>query len=203
MGIHKNTLVNYENNDRKPDSDFYLKLMDLGYNPNWVLTGEGPMMLEDLHWREGGPDGDDEDEFVYVDRWVMKGEERELTIQKIAFRKDWVRKKGLQPWRLSFFDVRDDSMEPTIRKGALLLIHTYWHKEETEYKIGLSSEEPFPGDGIYIIELPGDRMITRRLQQHTNGSISIIADNKTWDSQFIEKNHVPIIGKVIWYGQEA
>lgn len=41
-GVHKNTLGGYERGERSPDAEFLRALVMLGYNVNWVLTGEGP-----------------------------------------------------------------------------------------------------------------------------------------------------------------
>ena len=41
LSVHRNTLTNYEKDDRKPDADALLALFELGINPTWILTGEG------------------------------------------------------------------------------------------------------------------------------------------------------------------
>jgi transcriptional regulator with XRE-family HTH domain len=44
LGKSRNTIMRYETNKRTPDSDFLLSLYNnLGIDPKWVLTGEGPM----------------------------------------------------------------------------------------------------------------------------------------------------------------
>jgi transcriptional regulator with XRE-family HTH domain len=48
IGVHKNTLGNYERGDRTPDGGFLTRLVLAGFNANWVLTGDGPMLLADL-----------------------------------------------------------------------------------------------------------------------------------------------------------
>ncbi len=48
LGVHKNTLGGYERGERKPDSDSLVRLMEAGYNANWILTGQGPMMLAEM-----------------------------------------------------------------------------------------------------------------------------------------------------------
>jgi len=45
IGIHKNSLGNYERGNRTPDSTVLEKLMQAGYNANWVISGEGSMLL--------------------------------------------------------------------------------------------------------------------------------------------------------------
>ena len=48
-GVHKNTLGNYERGETSVGGDFLFSLLQMGYSANWVLTGEGPMTLKELH----------------------------------------------------------------------------------------------------------------------------------------------------------
>lgn len=48
IGIHKNTLGRYERGETSVNGDFIQALVDLGYNANWILTGEGPQTLKQL-----------------------------------------------------------------------------------------------------------------------------------------------------------
>ncbi|MBN7770474.1 helix-turn-helix domain-containing protein [Marinobacter daepoensis] len=41
LGIHKNSLGHYERGNRVPDAAVLLKLLEMGFSANWVLTGEG------------------------------------------------------------------------------------------------------------------------------------------------------------------
>lgn len=45
IGVHKNTLGNYERDDRSPDAEFLGKLHRLGFNINWIVSGEGQIRL--------------------------------------------------------------------------------------------------------------------------------------------------------------
>ncbi|WP_051298717.1 helix-turn-helix domain-containing protein [Marinobacterium litorale] len=47
LGVHKNTLGNYERGRNTPDADFLAKLAGIGVNTHWVITGEGPLYLEE------------------------------------------------------------------------------------------------------------------------------------------------------------
>lgn len=46
IGVHKNTLGHYERGTREVGADALRSLVYLGWNANWVLTGEGPERLE-------------------------------------------------------------------------------------------------------------------------------------------------------------
>lgn len=45
-GIHKNTLGNYERAEREMGALPLIRLVRLGWNANWLLTGEGPERLK-------------------------------------------------------------------------------------------------------------------------------------------------------------
>lgn len=48
VGLSKSTYQNYERDERSPAADSLEVLVRAGINANWLLTGEGPMMLADL-----------------------------------------------------------------------------------------------------------------------------------------------------------
>lgn len=48
MGVHKNTLVNYESGDTAVSAEFVAGLVKSGYNAHWLLTGEGQMRIEEM-----------------------------------------------------------------------------------------------------------------------------------------------------------
>lgn len=46
IGVHKNTLGNYERGEREISATALRSLVHMGWNANWLLTGEGPERLE-------------------------------------------------------------------------------------------------------------------------------------------------------------
>jgi len=50
VGLHKNTLGTYERGEREMGVTALARLVGLGWNANWLLTGEGPQRL-DVPWR--------------------------------------------------------------------------------------------------------------------------------------------------------
>lgn len=55
IGVHKNTLGGYERGERTPDAVFLRNLMTTGYNANWVISGEGPMLINNHEGIEEAP----------------------------------------------------------------------------------------------------------------------------------------------------
>lgn len=45
IGVHKNTLGNYERNRNSPDAEFLKKMAQLGINTHWLVTGEGDQKI--------------------------------------------------------------------------------------------------------------------------------------------------------------
>ena len=47
LGMSLRTFQNYERDEREISSEALVRLNKLGWNPNWILTGEGPERLAD------------------------------------------------------------------------------------------------------------------------------------------------------------
>lgn len=45
LGVALRTYANYERDERQPDAAVLAKLVELGWNANWIMTGEGPERL--------------------------------------------------------------------------------------------------------------------------------------------------------------
>lgn len=118
--------------------------------------------------------------------------EREAEIGRIAFRRDWLRQKGLSAKDLVVTRVKGDSMEPTIKDGALVLVDTRME---------------FPkADGIYVIQNDGELFAKRVQVDLAANGVSIISDNPSYKPVHLDRDDVKrlyIIGKVVWVGQEV
>lgn len=47
--MHKNSLGHYERGNRVPDAETLLKLVEMGFDANWLLTGKGKPKAEHAH----------------------------------------------------------------------------------------------------------------------------------------------------------
>ncbi len=106
---------------------------------------------------------------------------------KIAFRRDWIKKKG-NPENMSLIKVPGDSMQPTLLSGDIALVdhgHNYID----------------PQGGIYAIAVDGEIMI-KRVQPIPGGKILVISDNKNYERLEMDSGQSHINGKVIWYARE-
>jgi len=48
LGLSPSTYQNYERGTRRPDTDGWEAFVRAGINANWLLTGDGPMLLAEL-----------------------------------------------------------------------------------------------------------------------------------------------------------
>lgn len=119
---------------------------------------------------------------------ALNGEEIK---RHLAFRRKWLKFRGLDETRLAVVFAKGDSMEPTIHSGDSILIDTRRNQVE---------------DGsIFVLRL-GDDLYAKRLQKNYDGSITIISDNRTdYQPQIVPADqlyNLAVIGKVIWVGHD-
>ncbi len=115
----------------------------------------------------------------------------EEEIEGIAFRTEWLRRRGLSPSRLAVITARGDSMSPTIQSGSLLLVD-------------LSQKNRF-SDGIYVIQVEGALMVKRIQGDLANGGLLILSDNPAYAQISLDQTRsssVHIIGRAVWAGTD-
>lgn len=133
------------------------------------------------------------DEYAYIPAYDMVasaglGEKCQPllnTKKKLAFRKDWLQTKDLDPTKTSCLHVKGDSMEPTIPNDATILVDT-------------SYNDVMDG-GIFVLNID-NRIFVKRTQLQPNGDLTLISDNPRYDNITITENDL-IHDKVQVYGQ--
>ena len=96
--------------------------------------------------------------------------------------------RGLNPKKLSVIGARGDSMFPTIRSGAMLVI---------DHAI-----ERVRADGIYAFSMEGE-LYVKRLQKMLDGSLVVRSDNPEYHDQNVpadEAKSIRIVGEIVWTG---
>lgn len=143
---------------------------------HWLMTGEG---MPDT---TGATDADIRSsianisgDYAYIPLFDMTasaghGEQVKMwqVSKKLAFRRDWLSLKELDPEQLSCIHVKGDSMEPTIPNGATILI-------DTRLTHALDG-------GIFMLTID-HRIFVKRTQWQPNGNLVLISDNyyyPTW-----------------------
>lgn len=183
-------------------------LVNAGANANWLLTGEGSMLLADLQApviakvdrppltaQEAPPATGYVALPLYNDVRAAAGHGavvgHEHADDALMFKEDWIRfELGARPQDLCLIRVSGDSMEPTLRAGDVILIDVRSCHPDRE--------------GIYIMRLDG-MLLVKRLQALPGGKLKVSSDNAAFDSWTVSKTDVGsdlvIVGRVVWSGR--
>ncbi|MDO5631104.1 MAG: LexA family transcriptional regulator [Paracoccus sp. (in: a-proteobacteria)] len=185
IGASIDYIEEVENGTRAPKPALLSALARLGLDPDWLMTGAYPALppVE--------IDGSAFSQVQMYEAQLAAGagalNSSEEVIGNLAFRTDWLRREGVTPGAASLVRVRGDSMEPTLRDGALVLVD---HKNRDAAR-----------KGIYALRI-GDDVLVKRLQQQ--GDVLLInSDNPAYDSRVLSGHNaeqVEIIGRVAWAG---
>jgi len=200
LGIHKNSLGHYERGNRVPDAEVLLKLVDMGFDANWILTGKGTPkpkaasanLKQDLEKLKRL-----DEEFALIPGYNVQVAAGHGTIagdeaptRELAFRRKWLRFRGLHEQDLALVFAKGDSMEPTIADNETVMVDT--------------SKKELRDGHIYVIR-NGDHLLVKRIQTLWNDGVQLLSDNKEYPPQEIpssELDNLEVIGKVIWVGKD-
>ena len=108
----------------------------------------------------------------------------EHVVKQIGFRRDWLRKKGLNPAKCSVIDVHGYSMEPTLHHGAMILID---HQRVRRLK-----------NRIFAVRSDDGPLIKRLM--HDNHHWLLVSDNEGYAPVKWPREAV-VIGQVMWTGR--
>jgi phage repressor protein C with HTH and peptisase S24 domain len=183
-GVSRTTIYNWIAGSNEPSLETLAKLAAVtGVNFSWLTTGQGSMRpKEDLPG------------FTFVQLIKPNGKEWNFVGGPIAFEQEWLIDLAGGHWSVACIEAPDDTMEPTIKRGDLLLFNNF---------------EPVchggPGDignGIYVVGLAKFKYAIRRVQwRPAVGQKVIGSDNKKYPPETypIGSDDFPsICGPVIW-----
>jgi phage repressor protein C with HTH and peptisase S24 domain len=180
-------------------------------NLGWLVTGRGPLderqarrhaMLEQYDTIEFEPGGDKAGKapLAFYEPWLFEliyGSRQESKLLGATATMD--------PPLLT--QVGDDSMEPTIAKGDLLLIDRSFGLTETEHqRARVEGRSPF--DGIYAFrpltlrsyaDATTGQLLVRRIQYRLDGTVIVRCDNPRY-SEEVYRNPPRPWGRVVWRG---
>lgn len=104
----------------------------------------------------------------------------------IAFSPAFLETLKLDKKHLKLIKVSGNLMEPTLKEGDWVLIHT---------------QETFLNEGLFALKVGKDVTI-RRIQRNLEGGFTVLSDNKAYPPQLLSEKaaeKLEIIGKVILY----
>jgi len=110
----------------------------------------------------------------------------------LAFETDWLRSEFPNSYEnLLLTQVMDESMEPTLQVGGLVLVDTNDRDLEAV------------SHGIYLLKL-NDRLLIKRLQYVAGNTLRVLSDHPGYEAFSIEPSGasgaLSLMGKVVWFG---
>ena len=268
IGMSHRGYQDNESGRTTPKSSVVTKLIELGFNSHWILTGEGEMRIADsgsanlnndldadkhilpslkqmddnfkafkhslsslgkdcefwatelakvVHKKEfnqknvqrfialinneksyGTIEVDEfKEEYILIPSYHISvsaghgslNDETSVTHQ-LAFRRNWINHRGLNPSNLAIVFAKGDSMEPTIHNSNTLLVDL--------------SDTSLSDGSIFVLRV-GENLFAKRLQQHFDGTVELLSDNKEYKAKVVqpdELEQLAIIGKVVWIGKD-
>ena len=110
-------------------------------------------------------------------------------IGSLAFRRDWLRERGVRPERALLVTVKGTSMDPHIKDGDLVLVD-------------LDRTEVVNGEPYIVIDGDGQTLLKRlhRLGRH---GLVLVSDNPAYPPDIRnapDAERVKVLGRVVWSG---
>lgn len=149
----------------------------------WLMSGTG--IISDLH---GTPEPSSTLRLISLLHASEEAPQTGSIRQEFtahAFCHIWLTHMGLDESTLVAMKIMGNSMEPTLKKGTVVLIDTAQQKIE---------------DGcIYLFEESGNDMV-RRIHNMANNKICALADNSQHQPFVTDATQITIRGRVVWCG---
>lgn len=198
LGVSLTAVQSYEGNKSIPGGEVIRSFINLGISPMWLLTGEGPMRLEEQYvyvpfHGKPQPEEGQKPEMVYVPHYNVAASagqgntvEHEEITDLLAFNAPWVKKRGFDKKYLLAIDVTGDSMEPTLSEGDTVLVDNRVNR--------------IRDNAIYALGL-GDDILVKRVVLHFDGSVTIKSDNSFYGEETLPPEKVSklrVVGRVVW-----
>ena len=184
-GFSRSSLQAWEAGEREPSLDNLFELAQIyGTHPWELLTGQRSEYL-----------ASNDDDYAYIAAYDIEASAGHGMFtdgavkpdRYLAFRRQWIRERGLDTNRLAAIFTKGDSMTPTVPDGATIVIDL---------------RHRMPVDGkIFVIRI-GDRLWIKRTRWIPTGALRLISDNpdyEPFDIPRAELNHgdFEVCGQVV------
>ncbi|MEX1082067.1 MAG: S24 family peptidase [Halofilum sp. (in: g-proteobacteria)] len=196
-GVPKGTLASYAQGGSEPNVQRLAALAEAaGVNVQWLVFGDGEACSEHAApYRRSARE--EELELIPqldVEASARTGQPVDLTVDRspLAFRRAWLRRRGLAPESTRLVAVRGDSMEPTLSEGDSILVDT--------------AITGIRDDAIYVIRAGQELLQVKRLQRDYIGGVWIISDNPAYEDMHLgpeKAGQLEIVGRVTWIARNV
>lgn len=180
LGLSRRTIIGWEKDDSSPTAVQLFALHELGFDVNYIITGQKVSRDESAN-----------DDFAKIPVYDVEASaghgsffNNENILYHMAYRKEWIRNRGLNIKDLGIIVIKGDSMEPTLNDRESILIN----QAETE-----------PKDGHIYVVRSDDVLWVKRVQRLPNHQVLLISDNKFYPPIMIDlkADDFQVIGKVV------
>lgn len=116
----------------------------------------------------------------------------------LAFKKEWLSRKGISQANAALLRARGDSMQPVIWDGDLLML------DLSRTTPGVSLSKTY-GKSVYVVELDGS-LLVKAITRPNKDRLHLVSENTVYpviELRDEEINALRIIGKVVWWGHSA
>lgn len=198
FGIPISTYRKYESGPSEPGADAVAGISRAGINANWLLTGEGQMLLNQVSGTRTEYQVDLDKDYVSIPLYDVHAAagsgtlvDEEHVVDVLHFKQEWIRAElRASPDDLYLIHVDGESMEPTLRPGDIILVD---NRDQSQAR-----------DGIYVLRMNGT-LLVKRLQRLPGGIIKVTSDNAAYSPFEINAENAgdgfAIIGRVVWTGR--
>lgn len=216
LGFSEPVVRYIETDRRKPSRQFLVKLAErYGVSSDWLLDGSGAMMRgvgpafvdvltssADQSSVRGGEVTIEGAEFALIRRFDLaaaagagSAATDEVEKEPLAFRRDWLARRGLSPKTLVLIRAAGDSMLPVISDGDLVMID----RAVTEIPVAPAHGRPAE---IMVVRQGGDLRI-KRVARPAADLYLLLSDSATHAPDAVQGEdllHFQVIGRVVWWG---
>lgn len=119
----------------------------------------------------------------------------EEIVERLAFRREWLRQIGVSPANARLVRVRGDSMEPTIQACDMVLID----RSKTTPPARMRSPNDKRPAPIYALLEDGQARV-KRIERAGPEEVLLISDNKLHPTEKKSLRDISLIGRVAWWG---
>lgn len=203
IDVSLTAVQSYESGRQVPGGRVLEALALMGFDTNWLLTGEGEMKRGETVYpcagkiKTAGAVCEPGEGFVQIPRYEVGASagggaviHSEQIVDHLSFKSDWVRNAlGVPVKDLALINVLGDSMEPTLSDGDLILIDM--------------STRRVKDNAVYVLQLNGS-LLVKRIQRKLDGSVLVRSDNTIYEPETVNSemlDSLNIIGRVVWCGR--
>lgn len=198
--IKYRTIQNYLGGSRGVGADFLTAMSErLGVSASWLLTGQGPKYVHQMHPNEGmenhtatPPPNDAAGEFVAIPRFDVHASagfgslvEAEVGSGYYAYNRAFLQRRGLSEDHLSVISVSGDSMEPELSDKDLILIAT---------------DQKEPRNGFMFAVYFDGQLFVKRVQRLPGNRLHLISTNDRYPPIIVDletTEDVRLVGRVV------